>query len=360
MVAAGGTGGDLFPAMAVAEKIKLLTAGNCDIQFIGTPNRIESEKVPQAGYKFHPINISGLQKFLSISTLKIPFQLVYAIVRCLKLILSQKSSAVLCAGFYVGLPVGIAANILGIPVFVIEPNAFPSKTVRQLAPKARRIFTAFEETKNYFKDKIRQKFIVAGNPIRANFSILPAQDKSRKLFGLLPNKRTILIFGGSLGAISINSAVEQLIPKLVANNIQVIWQIGKKYIPAILLPDSLVALQFIDEMPTAYSAADVVICRAGAGSIAELCVVGKPSILIPLPSAAGNHQEKNGIAMEKVGSAIVLKDNELGAKLYEVITTLLADEKRREAMSVAAKNNAKPDAAESIARTILELLQIKY
>ncbi len=362
VVVAGGTGGHLFPAMAVVESLERLSNGQCSTDFIGTATRIESTIVPRAGYRFHTVPATGLQKKFSMSTLSFAFNMVRSVFRARALLRSIKPDIVLCAGAYMSYPVGLAASLLQIPLFLMESNVYPGKAIIQLAARASKIFVAFDETTKYFHPRAQNKAETVGNPVRGSFSRLPDKQQARAALGLAPVKSTILCFGGSLGANSINQVVEHSLRPLTEAGIQVIWQTGNFYMPSpeSIPSDGVAVFPFIHDMAQAYAAADLVICRAGATSIAELCLTGTPAILVPYPHAANNHQEINAKVMEHRRAASVVKDNQLDDKLIFAVISLLADRDTLLAMGENARRMANEHAADDIARSILEFAASRH
>ena len=355
-VVAGGTGGHLFPAMAVVESLERLSGKACSADFIGTATRIESTIVPRAGYRFHTIPATGLQKKFSLSAITFAYNMVRSIFRARSILRSVAPDIVLCAGAYMSYPVGVAATLLHIPIFLMESNVYPGKAILQLAARAHKIFVAFDETIKYFHPRAQTKAEVVGNPVRGSFSALPDKQQARIALGLNPMKSTILCFGGSLGANSINQVVEHSLRQLAEAGIQILWQTGNFYMPSPEnIPSETAAIfPFIHDMAQAYAAADLVICRAGATSIAELCLTGKPSILVPYPHAANNHQEINANTMENRKAAFVVKDSQLDEKLVFAVISLLADRPTLQSMGENARRMANPHAADDIAKSILE------
>lgn len=358
VVVAGGTGGHLFPAMAVVEALERLTDGSCSVDFVGTSTRIESTIVPRAGYRFHTIPATGLQKKFSLSAVTFALNILRSILRSRSLLLSIRPDIVLCAGAYISYPVGFAASLLRIPLFIMESNVYPGKAILQLAPKAQKIFTAFEETVKYFHPRSQQHAEVVGNPVRGALTTLPDKQQARIKLGLNPVKPTVLCFGGSLGANSINQVVEKSLRKFADAGVQILWQTGNFYMPAPEnIPSEMTTIHpFIDDMASAYAAADLVVCRAGATSIAELCLTGKPAILVPYPHAVNNHQEINAKIMEQRKAAFVIADNQLDSKLVYTIISLLTDREQLQKMSDNARALANKHAAEDIARSILDFV----
>ncbi|MBI3260097.1 MAG: undecaprenyldiphospho-muramoylpentapeptide beta-N-acetylglucosaminyltransferase [Ignavibacteriae bacterium] len=359
LVAAGGTGGDLFPAVAVVEQLEKLLGNNLSVVFVGNPNRIEATKVPELGYRFEPISVTGFQGIFHKSTPTLPLRIFRSIVKVRSLCKWHRIDAILCGGTYISYPAGIAAQQLGIPMMLLEPNVLPGKTNRLLAKRATSIILAFEQSKRFFPSEIHHKMLAVGNPVRESMLLtLPEQASSaaRKQFGLEPYKPTVFVFGGSLGARSINQAVEASLNDFAPHNMQLLWQTGNNYTPPGNLPDGVVVKTFIDDMASAYAAADLVICRSGGGTVAELANVGKPALLIPLPSAANNEQYYNAKTLEEHGAARLLGNDTLKQTLFETILELIHNPSVLLEMSVAAKKLAKPNAAFQAATELIKIV----
>jgi UDP-N-acetylglucosamine--N-acetylmuramyl-(pentapeptide) pyrophosphoryl-undecaprenol N-acetylglucosamine transferase len=356
MIAAGGTGGHLFPAMAVAEQIKKLTFGEAEFIFIGNPDRLESQIVPSKGYEFIPIRITGLKKEISKDSLLLPFRIINAVMKCRSLIRKRGIDGVIAAGAYLSYPPGLAAKLSGIPLFLFESNVNPGKTNLALSGIAKYIFTSFDESRNYFNPGIHPKLRPYGNPVRMMLSENISKEDARVKFGLDPAKRTILIFGGSLGARSINNAVAVNMEAFSSTEYQYIWQTGKNFEKPGSMPENVKAMEFIDDMGSAYSAADLVVSRSGATTIAELCQMALPSVLVPLPWAATNEQYNNAKVLEEHGGALIVPDAEIGIKLFDTIANLMSDTGMLDHMGRSAGSLARPDAAERCAKEILSMI----
>jgi UDP-N-acetylglucosamine--N-acetylmuramyl-(pentapeptide) pyrophosphoryl-undecaprenol N-acetylglucosamine transferase len=356
LVAAGGTGGHLFPAVAVVEKLKNEFGAEIDFQFFGRDDKIESKVVPQLGYKLHLTKLNGLTKLISFNTLKLPFQIYNSIRNVKKIINDENIDAVLCAGAYLSYPAGVAARKLNKKLFLMESNVNPGKANMLLADRADIIFTTFDETPKYFNQKYIHKIQNWGNPVRNQILNFIGKDEAIKKLNLDNTKPIILIFGGSLGAKSINDAVINNIDKFASSNLQLIWQTGNSNNIDISLPKNIRLLPFIDDMATAYSAADIVVSRSGATTVAELGVVGKPSILVPLPSAANNEQYYNARYFDNNGAAILIDNTEISNKIYETIIQLINNKQKLNNMSVSAKKLGNPNASEKIAKVIGQII----
>ncbi len=355
LIAAGGTGGHLFPAMAVVEQLEEMHP-KAEFQFIGSADRIESRIVPEKGYKFHTINVQGFHG-LSTKTLKLPLQVFSSVLKSRKIIKNEKIDAVICAGAYLSYPPGTAAKQAGIPLFLMESNVNPGKAIQMLSGKADLIFTAFPESDQYFPEKLRPRLRPYGNPVRKMMSGDISRAEAREKFGLDPGKMTILIFGGSLGAKSINNAMMSALKDFAGSEYQVIWQTGKLVEPSNDLPGNIKSMQFIDDMATAYAASDLVICRSGATTVAELCAIGKPAVLVPLPSASNNEQYLNAKLLDEKKAAIMITDSRIGDLLFAVTRELIRDQRRLEDMTAKAKSLGKPLAAENCAKEILYYME---
>jgi len=356
LVAAGGTGGHLFPAMAVADEIKERYNKNFNAYFVGNKERIEGNSVPKAGYPFFDIPMTGLKGKFNPANITMPIKILRSISICNSLIKRFNIDAVLCAGAYLSYPAGVSASLNRIPLILMESNVYPGKSIKALSPRARLIFTAFAETGQYLKKGKNTEIICLGNPVRKNLINLPNKSDSLNVFNLQIGKRTVLIFGGSLGARSINEGAEKAIRKLPADNYQFIWQTGKNYEPAIDGQANVRILKFIDNMAAAYSAADIVVSRSGATSLAEIAVTGKPSILVPYPLAANNHQEYNADLFANRGASIKIIDRMVYDVLGYVIEETFDNHAKLEDMIKNAKEFANPEAAKYVCLEIINLL----
>lgn len=351
LFAAGGTGGHIFPALAVADRCRRLDP-DAAIEFVGTRGRLEEKVVPRAGYRLNFLWISGLQRRAALSTLLLPAKLGTSFAQALALVRRFRPDAVICAGAYVSFPIGTVASMLGIPLVLMESNALPGRVIRRLAPRAAVVHVAFEAARGHLPGAVVR---VSGNPVR-NVLFEPHDRTDARLhFGLDPDRPTLFAFGGSLGARSINGALDAAIDRLLAGGVQVIWQTGASYAGGERREGNLYRATFIHEMEKGYAAADLVLARAGATTIAELAAVGKPSVLVPLPTAADDHQRVNAEAMERAGAARMLLDADLADGLYPALTGLLGDPGALARMGHGAAALAVPDADEKIARSVLEL-----
>jgi len=355
LIAAGGTGGHFFPALAVAEQLKEQLNGNCEIIFIGTENRIESKKAPELGYRYYSMPITGFGG-LSFKTLVLPLRVLNSIYKARSVIKINKIEAVICAGAYISYPPGIAASFFGIPLFLMESNVNPGKSNAALAKHSTHIYTAFEESRKYFPSKEQEKVRHFGNPVRDYILNLPDKDDAQGDLGLIPGKPTVLVMGGSLGAMSINRAVERELNRFGEQDYQILWQTGNNYEPPLKHPKNIVPTKFIDDMSAAYAAADLIVGRSGATSVAEICVAGKPSILVPMPSASNNEQFLNAKVLQEREAAILINDSDIETQLFDNVDNLMQNSDMRIKMSRVARQLAKPDAAKRVAKDIIEVI----
>lgn len=356
LFAAGGTGGHLYPAIAVADEIKKMKPES-EILFVGTKDKIEGRVIPKLGYKFKSIRIRGFARKFSWANLLFPLRLLYSLIQSVIISMKFKPKVAVGTGGYVAGPVIWGASVMGAKIILMESNSYPGITTRLLERYADEIHLSFESSKKYLR---RQNILkVTGNPVREN---LGTSDKSsaKKYFGLDENKKTVLVLGGSLGASSINNAIEKSLNTFTENNLQLIWQTGKNYFGRYknLNFAAVKIFDFIDDMNKAYSACDLLVARAGATTIAELTVLGLPAILIPSPNVAENHQYHNAKALEDENAAVLIKDDEIESKLQKTVLTLINDSNKLNMLSSNAKKLAKPDAAKEIALSALKYAQM--
>ena len=352
LIAAGGTGGHVFPAIAIADEIKKLRS-NAELLFVGTKGKIESRVVPQRGYVMACIWISGFHRSVRIENLLFPIKVFVSLVQSFFLMKKFQPGIVIGTGGYVCGPVLYVASMLGIPTAVHESNSFPGITTRMLSTRATRIFTAFDATARWLKRK--DNIELSGTPTRDVLGTVSRED-GIKFFNLDPSKKTAFVFGGSLGAASINEAVKYLVHDVSDFNIQWIWQTGKTdAVLAMTTMKNCWVNTFIDKIEYAYAAADLVVCRAGATTLAELTRLGKASILIPYPYAAADHQTFNAQTLVNAGAAMMIADRDVKMKLKDVLNSILNDDKKRQQMNEASLALGKPNAGREIAQRILEL-----
>lgn len=351
VISGGGTGGHIFPALAIANELKRRNP-SVEILFVGAQGKMEMEKVPAAGYKIIGLPISGLQRKITLQNLSLPFKIVKSLWMANKLLKDFKPQVVVGVGGYASGPTLKAAIGMKIPTLIQEQNSFPGKTNKLLALKVNKICGAFEGLDKFFP---REKIILTGNPVRSEMvDIEEKKQEAIEYFKLDSDRKTIFIMGGSLGARTLNDSMIEGLEKLESNNIQVIWQCGKFYFNEMKeklfqYNTSHIHLhEFVSRMDLAYAAADIIVSRAGAISISELCLVHKPTILVPSPNVAEDHQTKNAMALVEKSAAILVKDNEARNVLINKIIELSKDEVRMEALSWSIRHLGVPKATELI------------
>lgn len=359
MISGGGTGGHIFPALAIAQEYQRRHP-QAPIRFVGARGRMEMKRIPQAGYPIHGLWISGLQRSLTIRNLLFPLKLLVSLWRSYRLLKRYKPSAVVGTGGYASGPLGFMASRMGIPTLLQEQNSFPGITNKLLASRAARICVAYPRMERFFpKAKIR----LTGNPIRdALLRPLPETQSSREALGLDPERPSLLILGGSQGAKRINQLVEESIPYFRRKEINVLWQCGQLYYPELsqkqlaLPPDQFVLRPFLDDMPQAFAAADLVVSRAGAGTLSELAVVGKPALLIPSPHVAEDHQTKNAQSLAAGGGAVLMRETETIDYFQNSIAKILFQQEEKEKMASQMRQRALPHATEEIVDELENLM----
>ncbi len=354
LIAAGGTGGHLFPAMAVVEKLSEKIP-DAEFLFTGRADKIEGDIIPKLGYEFIPIQIEGFYG-LSFKTFLLPFKILLAKSKLTKIIKNRKVNAVIATGAYISYAPGIAAKSQKIPLFLLESNVNPGKTISILSHYADLIFTSYENSKNYFNPSYYNKIICSGNPLRNNLFKNISKEEALNKLGLPVNKKTLLIFGGSLGANSINNTVNNILNELVNLDINIIWQTGKNFTYNGDKYNNLVVQTFFYDMNLVYSASDLVVCRSGATTVAEIAALGKASILVPLPSASNNEQLLNAKMFKNNNAAILIEDNNLSNYLFETIKNTIINDENLNILSINAKKLSKKDAADIVAEEIIYYL----
>lgn len=361
LISGGGTGGHIFPAIAIANGIRAKVP-EANILFVGAKGRMEMEKVPQAGYPIEGLWISGLQRKLNAKNLLIPFKLISSLIKANKIIGNFKPNAVIGTGGYASGPLLYIASKKGIPTLILEQNSYPGMTNKWLGKSVHKVCVAYQGMDKYFpKDKIH----ITGSPIRNEINDLKAtKEQSIEYFNLTREKTTILVIGGSQGAMKINEAVGENLEMIVTDRIQMIWQTGKssyemakEFAERSNKRNYIKVVDFISRMDLAYAAADLVISRAGAIAIAEIVAVGKPAIFIPLPSAAEDHQTKNAMALVDGKASIMIKESEAKDKLPVEIHDMLKDDSNRLVMVQNLKRFKHPDATEKIVEEVLKMVK---
>ncbi len=360
IISGGGTGGHIFPAIAIANEL-IIRDKNTEILFVGALGRMEMEKVPAAGYKIIGLPISGFKRKISLSNIRVLLKIINSMIKAGKIINKFKPDIVIGVGGYASGPTVKAAERRGIPTLLQEQNSYAGVTNRLLAKKAKTICVAYEGMDKYFP---HEKTILTGNPIRKDLvNLKNKHDEAYSYFNISKNKKILLALGGSLGAATLNKSVIAGLHTIGNNkNIEVVWQTGKMYytIAKEQLNKSQVenvkVLDFINRMDLAYAIADVIISRAGAGTISELCVVGKPVILVPSPNVAEDHQTKNAMALVKKQAAILIKDSEAELKLIPFALELINDKKQQHSLSQNIKKMAINNSSQRIVDEIYKLL----
>jgi UDP-N-acetylglucosamine--N-acetylmuramyl-(pentapeptide) pyrophosphoryl-undecaprenol N-acetylglucosamine transferase len=353
--AGGGTGGHVFPALAIAEEIRKIEP-DAEVFFIGTKNKIEARVVPGRGYPFRSIWISGWSRRLNPASVLFPIKLMVAMIQSYTLIREIKPDVVVGTGGYVCGPVVRAARLLRIPTVIQEQNSYPGATTRMLARHADRVHITFDETRKYLRrlDNVE----MSGNPTRSELDGV-SRGAAMKKFGFDPKRPVMLVFGGSQGAVTINNAVLASLPVLERFGGQLLWITGDSMYDGIRKRtagrEGCIVVRFMDDMASAYAAASFALCRAGATTIAELTRTGVPSILVPYPYAAANHQEVNARTLTARGAARMIKDANLGGQLAFVLEEFLTHPASLDTMREEAKKLGKPDAGKVIAESIIKL-----
>ena len=352
IISGGGTGGHIFPAIAIADELKRRLP-DAEILFVGAKDRMEMQKVPQAGYSIEGLWISGLQRKLSWQNLLFPLKFISSLLKSRSIIKRFKPDAVIGTGGFASGAVVKVAGQMGIPTFIQEQNSYAGITNKMLAKNAHKICVAYDAMEQFFP---KEKIVKTGNPIRDGLlNIAEYRSEGLSYFHLDSQRKTLLVLGGSLGARRINQLIEQQLPLFEQLGVHVLWQCGKLYYEEYKKYNSeqVRVLAFIDRMELAYAAADVIISRAGASSVSELCVVGKPVIFIPSPNVAEDHQTKNARAIADKQAAILLRENELNEQFANTFSKLIADEAQQEALSVHIKALAQPNATKDLVNLIL-------
>ena len=358
-ISGGGTGGHVYPAIAIADAIKQIVP-DADLLFVGANGKIEMEKVPNAGYPIKGLWISGLHRKLTFRNLLFPLKLVHSLFKSWGILRRFKPQVVVGVGGFASGPLLELATRMNIPTLIQEQNSYAGITNKLLAKKVEKICVAYGQMDRFFP---KEKLILTGNPVRKDF-LRNEIDKAAAFayFGLDPSRKTIFVFGGSLGAASINRAIAKNLALLKEqSDVQLLWQVGKLYYEQykdgeVSQLENVSLVPFVDRMDYAYGIADMVVCRAGAGTISELCLVGQAAILIPSPNVAEDHQTKNAIALVERNAALMIPDQEADQEIISAALTLLKDDKKRKTLKENILKMAKPDAAQTIAEEVLSLI----
>jgi UDP-N-acetylglucosamine--N-acetylmuramyl-(pentapeptide) pyrophosphoryl-undecaprenol N-acetylglucosamine transferase len=357
ILSGGGTGGHIYPAIAIANELKLRFT-DAEILFVGAQDKMEMQKVPQAGYKIEGLWIAGLQRKLTLQNLMFPFKLLSSLWKSRKIIKKFQPDAVIGTGGFASGPLLQIANSLSIPTVIQEQNSYPGITNKLLSKKANSICVAYENLERFFP---KEKIVFTGNPVRQDLlDIDSKREEGLAYFKLDAAKKTLIVLGGSLGARRVNQLIEKELDFLLANDIQVIWQCGKLYFEEYQIYNKRINVQvvaFIDRMDLIYAVANFVISRAGASSVSELCLVGKPTLFIPSPNVAADHQTKNAKAIVDKKGAILLKENELEEKFETIFSDLISNQNLQKELSLNSKKLARPNATKDIVEQIIKLIQ---
>ncbi len=357
ILSGGGTGGHIYPAIAIANELKSRFP-DVEFLFVGAQDKMEMQKVPQSGYAIEGLWIAGLQRKLTLQNAMFPLKLVNSLWKSRKIIKKFKPDVVIGTGGFASGPLLQVANSLNIPTVIQEQNSYPGITNKLLSKKANAICVAYENLERFFpKDKI----VFTGNPVRQDIlDIDSKRSEALSYFNLDENKKTLLIIGGSLGARRINQLIAKELDFLRNNNLQIFWQCGNLYMADykhFSEIENVQVVSFIDRMDLIYAAADFVISRAGASSVSELCLVGKPTIFIPSPNVAEDHQTKNAKAIVDKNGALLIKESELDEKFESVFNKLIYDENLQKSLSENMKKLAKPNATKDIVEQIVKLIK---
>jgi UDP-N-acetylglucosamine--N-acetylmuramyl-(pentapeptide) pyrophosphoryl-undecaprenol N-acetylglucosamine transferase len=360
IVSGGGTGGHIFPAIAIANAIKLKYP-DAKILFVGALGKMEMEKVPAAGYEIIGLPIMGLQRRLTLQNLKFPFKLIASLRLAKKIIKDFKPDVVVGVGGYASGPLLKAATKKGVPALIQEQNSYPGITNKLLAPKVQKICVAYDGMEQFFP---KEKIMLTGNPVRQDIKNLEAKKiRGIEHFGLDTNKKTVLVVGGSLGARTINQSIDIGLEEIAKNDIQLVWQTGKLYVDqaeaALKRVNNLgiKTMPFISKMDYAYAVADVVVSRAGAMSVSELSIAAKPTIFVPLPSAAEDHQTKNAMALVNHHAALLVKDVEAKETLIPTLIELINNEQEQQKIAMNVSKLAFNESASIIADEVIKLIK---
>lgn len=357
IISGGGTGGHIYPAIAIADELKSRYP-DAEILFVGAQDRMEMEKVPQAGYSIKGLWISGLQRSLTMQNLAFPLKLISSLTRSNAILKNFKPNVAIGTGGYASAPLLRMASLKNIPCLIQEQNSHAGITNKWLSPKVQSICVAYEGMEKFFPSK---KLRLTGNPVRQDLiNITQKNQEAIQFFGLDENRKTVLVLGGSLGARKINELVEKSLPFFEKNKLQVIWQCGKFYEDTYSKKagKNVKVHAFLNRMDLAYAAADFIISRAGALSVSELCLVGKPVVFIPSPNVAEDHQTKNAQAVSEKNAAILIKENDLDSSFEKRFSELVFSEENQQILSQNIKRLAKPNATKDIVEEIERLLKL--
>ena len=357
ILSGGGTGGHIYPAIAVANELKLRFP-DAEFLFVGAKDKMEMQKVPQAGYKIEGLWIAGLQRRLTVDNALFPIKLLSSLIKSRIIIKEFKPDVVIGTGGFASGPLLQVANSFGIPTVIQEQNSFPGITNKLLSKKANAVCVAYENLERFFP---KEKIVLTGNPVREDLiNIESKKDDAIQHFKLDSTKKTILILGGSLGARRINQLIAKELDFFTSKNCQVIWQCGKFYFEEYKHFNDhkkVQVLPFIDRMDLVYASADIIISRSGASSVSELCIVGKPVLFVPSPNVAEDHQTKNAKSVVDQNGAILIKESELDEKFENTFADLISNENWQKDLGENIKKLAKPNATNDIVEEIIKLIK---
>tara|TARA_R110001592_G_scaffold32153_1_gene112642 strand:- start:875 stop:1981 length:1107 start_codon:yes stop_codon:yes gene_type:complete len=356
ILSGGGTGGHIYPAIAIANSLKEAFP-NAQFLFVGAKDRMEMEKVPQAGYDIKGLWISGIQRSLTLKNAMFPFKLISSLWNARKIVKSFKPDIAIGTGGFASGPLLYIAASKHIPCLIQEQNSYPGITNKLLAKKVQKICVAYDNLERFFpKDKI----IKTGNPVRQDLLNIDSKTvEAKNFFNLKHGKYTLLVLGGSLGARNINSLIEKELDFLDMQNVQVIWQCGKLYYSQYKIYNNTKDIQvypFLNNMDFAYAAADIIISRAGASSVSELCIVGKPVIFIPSPNVAEDHQTKNAMAIVEKDAAMIIKEGDLDVDFENKFSQLVQSPEKQKKLGTNIKKIALVNATKDIRDEVIKLL----
>ena len=357
ILSGGGTGGHIYPAISIANEIKVRYP-DANFKFVGASDRMEMQKVPQAGYDIEGLWISGIQRKLTLKNLTFPLKLIASLIKARRIIKQFKPDIAIGTGGFASGPLLQMAVIKGIPSLIQEQNSFPGITNKLLSKKVQKICVAYDGLERFFpKDKI----VKTGNPVRQDLlEVAGKTEEAKRFFGLDKNKKTVLVLGGSLGAREVNRFIESRLDFFRSHGVQLIWQCGKLYSDRYSRYNDTKEVQvhtFLDKMDLAYAAADIIVSRSGAGSVSELCIVGKPVIFIPSPNVAEDHQTKNALAIVNEGAAVMIAEADLEMTFDQEFQQLLSSEEKQKKLSGNIKKLALTNATKDIVDEIEKLLK---
>lgn len=362
IISGGGTGGHIFPAIAIANALKAIDS-SIDILFVGAEGKMEMEKVPAAGYKIESLPITGIKRSASVDNLKFPIKLFKSLNKANSIVKKFNPQVAVGVGGYASGPLLFMASLNKVATLIQEQNSYPGITNKILSKRAKKVCVAYDKMERFFPEN---KIIFTGNPVREDIKHIDGKrSEAAKFFGLDENKLTLLVVGGSQGARSINRAMLAGLSKISDAGIQLIWQTGISFFQEAksaaeqINPSNLKVYDFISKMDLAYAISDAVVGRAGASTVSELCIVKKPSILVPLPTAAEDHQTKNCLALVEHKAGLLVKDSDASTQLVDQAIALMNNEELRKTLSNNIAPLARPNAAQEIAQHIMNIAQYK-